>query len=437
MPLADIVNVVVTKASSTVSRQGFGIPLVASYHTKWTERTRSYSASSALATLVAEGFSTSSPTYKAVAALVAQNPKVKTLKVGRRNQTWSQSIEIVPVEANGAVYNGTINELPWTFTADGSATLAEVCTGIASAIDALAGITATGASGTKVVVSVTASETLMNVAAGTGDGVYSWSDQTANTGVETDLGLIRTADTDWYGLVLDCTGEPAIKAAAHWAETQNVVFGCNSADSGILLSATTTDVLSDLQDSSYARTLFVYHQDYDSYAGAAAIGGGLPYEPGAYDFCYKTLRGVAVSDLTPTQRDAVTDKGGNVYVTEGGKNTLQFDVTPGGDFLDDTISIDWIQARVTEAVWALLSSAPKLPYTDESVDRLRSAVLGVLLLGVRRGVLSDDPAPTVDAPRVADVSAEDRAARHLPDVTGTGRLAGAIHTVDISITVSV
>jgi hypothetical protein len=437
MPLADIVNVVVTKASSSVSRTGFGTILIAAYHTENTDRVTTYSASTALATMVADGFDTTSPAYLAMAAVLSQNPRVKTIKIGRRDQTWTQVVDLVPVEANLAVYDGYVNDLPWTFTADGTATLAEVCTGIAAAITALAGVTATGASGTKVVITADAAATLFNVAPGAGAGVYSFSDVTVDTGVATDLNTIRAADSDWYGLVLDMTSEPAIKAAAAWAETQLVVYGCNSADSGILLSATTTDVLSDLQDSNYVRTLAFYHQDYDSFAGAAALGGGFPYEPGAYDYFAKTLRGVTVSSLSPTQQDAVTDKAGNIFVATGGKNVVLYGTTPSGEFLDDTISIDWIQSRVTEEVWSLLSSAPKLPYTDESVDRLRGAVLGVLLLGVRRGVLANDPSPTVDAPRVSEVSETDRANRHLPDVVGTGRLAGGIHSVDVSITVSV
>lgn len=437
MALADIVNVVVTKASSSVSRQGFGTPLLAAYHAHWTERVRSYSASSALATMVTEGFLTTDAAYKAVAAALSQNPRVRTIKIGRRDTSWNQTVDITPAAANSTVYNGSVNGLAWTFTSDSSATLAEVCTGIASAIDALAGVTATGASGTKVVVSTTAAAVALNFLHGAGAGVYTITDVTPNTGIATDLNLIRAADKDWYGLGLDCTGQPAIEAAAAWAETQLVVFGCSSADDAIKAS-TADNLLENLQDLSLARSFFVFSKNYDSYAGFAALCGGLPYEPGAYDFYAKTIRGVPVSsELSETEQDNITDQGGNVFVSMGGKNVTLFGVTPGGSFLDDTISIDWIQSRVTEDVWSLISSAPKLPYTDESVDRLRGAVLGVLLLGVRRGVLANDPAPTVDAPRVADVSEVDRANRHLPDVVGTGRLAGAIHTVDISITVSV
>lgn len=437
MALADIVNVVVTKASSSVSRQGFGTPLFAAYHSHWSERVRTYSAASALATMVQEGFATTDSAYKGVAAALAQNPRVRTLKIGRRNTSWNQTVKITPSAVNSTVYNGTVNGLPWTFTSDNSATLAEVCTGIAAVIEALAGVTAVGTSGTEVVVSTTAVGVTLNFLHGTGAGVYTIADATVDTGVETDLNLIRAADKDWYGLGLDNPGQPAIEAAAAWAQTQLIVFGCSSADDAIKAS-TADNLLENLQALSLTRTFFVFNKNYDSYAGFAALCGGLPYEPGAYDFYAKTVRGVAVSsELSETEQDNITDQGGNVFVTLGGKNVVLYGVTPSGDFLDDTISIDWIQSRVTEDVWSLISSAPKLPYTDESVDRLRGAVLGVLLLGVRRGVLANDPAPTVDAPRVADVSDVDRANRHLPDVVGFGRLAGAIHTVDIAITVSV
>ena len=52
------------------------------------------------------------------------------------------------------------------------------------------------------------------------------------------------------------------------------------------------------------------------------------------------------------------------------------------------------------------------------------------------GILAADPAFTVTAPAVADVSAGDKTARTLPDVDFDATLAGAIHKVEISGTVS-
>lgn len=64
-------------------------------------------------------------------------------------------------------------------------------------------------------------------------------------------------------------------------------------------------------------------------------------------------------------------------------------------------------------------------------------MLGVLLLGVQRNVFANDPVPTVEVPKVADISPIDRAGRIFGVINFTARLAGAIHQVDIQGSVSI
>lgn len=438
MPISEVVSVTITIETARVSRQGFGVPLIAAYHTKWTDRVKTYTVASALTTMVGEGFATDDPAYLAMQAIASQSPRPKQAKIGRRNTTWSQVVRLVPTVANTTIYSGTVDDLPWTFTSDGSATLAEICTGIASAIDALAGVTASGVSATHVDISVTAAAKLMNVSRPTGAGVFTFFDATPGTGVATDLATIRAADGDFYGLVLDTTGRDAIEAAAAVAETWRVVFASNSADSDQLVDATTDDVGSEMQALSYRRTGHSYHKDYDSFLGAGWLGVMLPYEPGAATWAFKTIAGVSVStELSTTEVETFTDKGINFYTTVGGVNVMRWGVASGGSYMDDTISVDWATSRIEEEVWALLASTPKLPFTDASGDRLGGTILGVLLLGVQRNVFAGDPVPTVTVPLVADISAIDRAGRVFGTIEFTARLAGAIHQVDIAGSVSI
>jgi hypothetical protein len=66
----------------------------------------------------------------------------------------------------------------------------------------------------------------------------------------------------------------------------------------------------------------------------------------------------------------------------------------------------------------------------------------VLVSATREGggsgqIFTTDPAPTVDAPLVADINPNTRASRTLPDIVWTAVLAGAVHKVEIRGTVSV
>ena len=439
MPIEDIVHVTIRRESQTVSKASFATILIAGYHTHWgaTEYVREYSSSTALSTLVTEGFATTDPIYLAAQALCSQNPRPNKFKVAKLSTTWTHKVRITPTAANSTVYSGTVNGLAWTFTSDGSATLAEVCTGIAAAIDALAGVGATGVSGTYVDVTADSAAKLFNVAPGTSAGAYTFEDITAATNLAAELGAIRLLDDSWYGLVLDCQSSARIAAAAAYVETIQALLLVNTADSECLNPASTTDIMYALKASSYARTASLYHPNYDSFAAAAWVGAVLPYDAGGATWAYKTLRGVTVSTLSTTAQGAVATKKGNFYVSVAGVAGTRWGVTASGEYVDTTLCIDWLHARWGERLFALLSSVPKLPYTDSSVTKVKAEVSAVNGIAVRQGILADDPAPTVTAPKVGDVSPADRADRLLPDVEVSARLAGAIHEINVTASLSV
>jgi hypothetical protein len=98
----------------------------------------------------ADGFRSHDAAYRAAAAVFAQTPRPRRVKVGRRALAPTQVIRITPVApSSGEVYSLKVDGLAVTFTADGTPTVAEVCTGLHAAIGALAvanAIVATGAS---------------------------------------------------------------------------------------------------------------------------------------------------------------------------------------------------------------------------------------------------------------------------------------------------
>lgn len=439
MPIDDIVHITISKESQTVSKASFATIAIAAFHTHWgaTEKVREYSASTALSSMVTDGFATTDPAYLAMQAICSQNPRPAKVKVLKLSTTWTHTVRLTPVAANSTVYSGTVNGLAWTFTSDSSATLAEVCTGIASAIAALAGVSADGASATHVDITADAAASLFNVAKDTSAGAYEFEDITAATGLAAELAALRLVDDSWYGLVLDCNSSARIEAAAAYVETIKALLIANTADSLCLDGASTTDVMYALHSSSYARTATLYHPDYNSFAGAAWIGNVLPFDAGGATWAFKTLKGVSTPTLTATQQSAVAAKKGNFYVSISGVAGTRWGVTASGEYVDTTLCIDWLDARWGERLFGLLSSSPKLPYTDASVVKVKSELAAVNGLAVRQGILADDPAPSVTAPKVADVDPNDRAGRLLPNVEIVARLAGAIHEIEVRAALSV
>jgi hypothetical protein len=432
--LSSIVSVVITRTTASVSRASFSVPLIAAYHTHNTDLVRTYSASTGLAAMVVDGFTTTEPAYLAAVALLSQSPRPKTFKIGRLTASWNQTIVIVPVAANAVVYSGRIADQTWTFTSDADATLAEVCTGIAAAIDALAGVTAV-ASTTDVTVSVTAAATLVNVSR-TGVGVYTWADTTPAGTVATELSAIQAQDPEWYGFVTDRVSELHINAVAAWTETQRKIYLPTSADPGIWNQAVTTDIVSDIKNASLKRTSVWVHENSDEFLGAAMLGLILPFDPGSANWAHKSPAGVAMSAFNATEQAAILAKRGNILIPVAGIGDTQWGTT-GSDYLDNVQGEDWVAATVQEDVYAFLHGEPKIPYTDRSVARLRGVIEAVLQRGVENGIIADDPQYFTEAPLVADVSPTDRANRHLPDVVFSFRLSGAINSVSILGLVSV
>lgn len=431
--LEQIVSVVISRGTAQISRASFNIPCIAAYHTQWADRSRMYSASTMLTTLVAEGFTTDSPVYQMAQAIRSQAPHPSRIIVGRLDSSWTQQITLTPTAASSTVYSGRVADQPWTFTSDADATLAEVCTGIAAAITALAGVTATGASGTSVVITADNAGELIDVLSEGSVGVYTIADTTAAGSVAADMATLRAADSRWYGLVTDRRSEAAINAIAGWAEAHRIIYCADTFDTAVRDSAVTTDVASD--NAARKRTAIFAHTDAASTQfGAAMLGLMLPFDPGSATWAHKSPAGVRDPGFTADEQADALAKKANIITTVAGLTDTQWG-TSGTDYLDNVQAEDWTIATLQEEVYAFLRSSPKIPYTDRSVARLTDTIRNALQRGVQRDVIADGSI-VVEAPLVADVSAIDRANRLLPDVFFSFRLSGAIHTVTIEGLVS-
>ena len=71
--LDDIVTLSITSNSTTVSRQGFGTPLILTYHTRFAERYKVYSSLLEMRSSP-DLFATTDDAYRMAAACFAQNP---------------------------------------------------------------------------------------------------------------------------------------------------------------------------------------------------------------------------------------------------------------------------------------------------------------------------------------------------------------------------
>jgi hypothetical protein len=444
MGLTDIVQLTITRDNKAPTKAGFTRPLIAGYHTKFAPRTKLYKDPSEM---IADGFTVNDMLYKKAVIAKSQNPAPKDFKIGRCALPPTQIVDLTPtVTTPGFVHSGRIKGVPaapdqtWTYTNGGAETLASVCTAVAAAITALAGVTATGASGTKVVSTTdTAGLTLEYLDM---PPELKVQDQTADPGIATDLNVIFDQDSDWFGLLLASNSEAEVNAAAAWVESKRKLFVFQTADFGAKDPGTTTDVFSDLKTLAYVNTGGFWHQNIGSGLDAAIMAKSLVEPPGSITWAHKSVTGVPVTTkfgptqspyLTTAQEAAVQAKNGNTYTEIAGNGNTFPGKVAGGDYLDIIHYVHFLYARMQERVIGALQSQGKIPYTRKGIEYLRLQMLNLLLSHSKKPyeALSTDPLPVVTAPDLADIDASDKAARHVPDFEFEGTVTGAVHSVEI------
>ena len=437
--LESIVSVTITSNSRGVSRKSFGVPLVIGKHDAWGERYRVYNLATALPDLVTDGIVAGSPIYKAVQSLASNTPKPEKVVVGRLVTSFTHITEMTVQTSvtEGDVYafnvrapnGGAVTEISYTAQAGDDATA--VGTAVAALINAIAGITSASVAG---VITNTADNTdEMWQFEGIDYTQFRFEDSTADSNLSTELAEITALYGDWYGLILaDPNSKARVTTLAADIETQERIFGATTYDAENRVASTTTSLMYALNASQYFRTYAIYSNDQNARAAATWMGNRFPIDPGASTWAYKPLSGVIVDDLDATSTTTIETSKGNIYVTIGGlPNTYQGQMA-SGEWIDVIRGRDWLTARIREAVFGQLANAPKIPYTDDGVSVITSAVQAVLQEGVGNTYLAADPAPFVTAPLVADIADADKTARTLPDVYFEATLAGAIHAVTIT-----
>src|SRR6266498_536393 len=136
MPLSDVVDVQISASTGGLTLPGFGTPLILGGYSKaWAERVRYYSD---LTSLSADFVSTT-PEYKAGAALFAQTPRPTRVAVGRGVLAPTQKWTITPaagLPAAVTVYKVTVGAATYSFSSDTSPTASEIVAGLTPLINA-------------------------------------------------------------------------------------------------------------------------------------------------------------------------------------------------------------------------------------------------------------------------------------------------------------
>lgn len=435
--LDSIVSVNISLAASSVSRAGFGTPLIAAYHNAYPDRVRSFSS---LTEAASAGHTAGSPIYRALTVAFSQNPRPPIVKVGRRASAPTQIVRLTPVDTTPGVAYSVRIVLPTrlastaTYTVQAADTVALIVDGLKTAIDGLGLNLTTSDDTTHLTVTADNAGELFSYTVNPGCRFHN---TTADPGLAADLTAINAADDDWYGLAIDSNSGAENLVAATWAEANSKLAVLDSADTLITVTGDTTHHFYTASQTAYERAGFVYSAAGGSlsYAGLGLLANRLPTDPGKSTWGYKRISGVQADVLSSSQTAAIEAVNGNYYVQTRGLNFLRDGTVASGQFFDVRRTIDLIRARIQENVLSLIVNNEKIPFTDSGIELVKAEILATITREVGKGIAAD-PAPTVTAPRKGSISTANITARNLPDVEFSATLSGAIHTVSITGKVS-
>lgn len=431
----DIVTSSTTIKDASISQQGFGTPLLAAYHNYWAARVMEFSSPDDM-TVAPYSVPVTSPLYLWATAVKSQKPSPSTFKIGKRLLAFTQIMDLTPLTpAPGDIYSLNVDGQPVSVTADGTPTVAEICTALQTAIAALT-VHPTAVDATTKVTCTSAAGVLHKY--DTLSSNLKLKNVTTDPGIATDLAAIKVADADWYHLSLDSNSQAEIVAGAVWAEANVIIFGAQSSDTEQKNPASTSDVMYALQTAGYTRTYCMWHEKPEQqFATGAWSGLILPKTIGSATWANKALAGVDKSVLNDTERHAIDGKNGNYYVSLKKIGFTFNGKAASGRFLDITQGIDWFNARLVERYLALLANNDKIPYTDEGADLMRNEGLAQIAEAGRVGLADLAQAYAFDVPRVATQNPNDKTARIFNFMTYSFVLQGAVHKMRINGTVKV
>jgi hypothetical protein len=444
MSLTDFANVVLSTSGPALTQVGFGTIGIAAYHVHTANYTDTYSN---LSDMVSAGFFTYEPAYLSAKAAFSQSPRVNSVKILRLTTPWTFTCKLTPYSAvNNAVYSVTLVylgvEYLVSFTADGTATVAEIVTGLAAAITALGApvttaFTASGASTTDCVITASAAGKICFFKDWSNN--LKFANTTPDPGIAADLATIRNNDADWYGLTVDNESKAIVVAADGFAETQDILGASATHDTDVV-DAVAGNVALTLKASSAGRWMFAqFKKDTSAYGGAGVLGKQFPYDPGSEGaggtWHGKTVVGQIAGGWSATQKGNVRTANVSYYGVTAGVSTLLDGKVAGGEFADVVRFLDWYRIRSEEAVAQAIISAQKVPFTDRGIGVIYTALKAIQIQGETvEGFVPGTS--TLLMPARVNVPLADRKARKLTGITGTVTLAGAIHLVDpINVTV--
>lgn len=478
LPVSSVVNVKVEMSPIAAALRNFGACLVigSSDVVDVGERIREYSDIGT----VAEDFGTDAPEYVAAQAFFAQSPKPSILYIGRWAKEATAGLakgRILSTEEKKIEKFKSISSGSFDITVDGSKVSVSAVNlstqsnlnGVASSVTAGLNSKATCVwDGLRFVVkskttgktsSVTvATSTELSSALGLSEGVTTVGGADSEKLVDCVATMLDY--TTWYGAIIACeysTDDAEQVAGIIEAASPSRIVGFTTNDTMETDSTQEDSLGAKLHALGYNRTMVMYSSVHKQ-AVASVMGRMSTVNFEGSNTCitlkFKQAPGVVAENLRTSQATALKKHCVNVFAAyQNDTSILQEGVMAGGYFIDEVHGLDWLQNRIETDVWNLLYGLKKVGQDETGADNLVATVTKGLEQGVRNGLIAPGlwNGDSFGALKTGDTLASgyyvyiqpmdqqaqsDREARKAPPIQIAVKLKGAVHFVDVTITVN-
>lgn len=481
LPVSSVVSVTVDMAPRAAQLRNFGAALIigATDVIDVSERIRTY-ASSEIDT-IATDFGTTSPEYLAAQAFFSQSPQPSEVQIGRWAKTATNGLirgRILSTSEQEIGKFQSIDSGAFDVTIDGSVvnvtgvvlTECSNLNAVASAVTAKLNSKGTclwdgqrfviksATTGTTSTVS-TVTNTGLSVVMGLEAGTTMVGGAQAETLIEAITAMLDRPS--WYMafVAADYETDDAVAAAGLIeAASPTRIIAFTSMDTNELDAQKTDTLGAQLKALGYNHSLVMYSST-NAQAAASVLGRMSTVDfQGAnttITLKFKQCPGVVAENLTTQQANALRDKNVNVFAAyDNDTSILQEGIMSGGWFIDERHGLDWLQNQVQTDLWNLLyTSTTKVGQDEAGATALVSTCNRSLDRGVTNGLIAPgvwngsavgslntgDTLSTgyyVYIQPMDEQAQSDREARKAPPIHIAVKLRGAIHFVDVAITVN-
>jgi len=197
------------------------------------------------------------------------------------------------------------------------------------------------------------------------------------------------------------------------------------------------DIAEKIKAANYTKTHVIYTSDSTRFIDAGIVGLQITKTPGSSTFMYKNLIGVTADTISTEQRKNLRSKNCNFYESQGGRAIFKDGTVGSGEFIDISVGIAYLTVRMSETVYAGISTIEKLDYEENGYQVIESFMFSSLInYGVNNNLIKRNSILII-IPDIDDATVADKAARTAKNFKFKALLKGAIHTLDIDGSLSV